>query len=280
MPCPLAAEVSSSPEPPGWVRVPAVKWTCSAVDPSPSVAEDSMGDAMFLCAPDTCAGTSSPFLSVRPICRGLQIGQSVYLLYPPPACISLIAITCLNWPINRICVCCVCAERGGCWIQLQFYDSQVTLVTRLRDGQSEGANPGRDKRLLSSPKYPHRLLGSPSLIFSGCRIFAPGYSGRVDHLPSSSFTVKNEWSLTPSPAVCLFGMDSDTFTLTFISKNALQSATLYKVKHQMVPRKRVFYFPSRYVTSVVSGLCLASSPSVTRRSQCTCLLSAGNSSAW
>jgi hypothetical protein len=49
-----------------------------------------------------CAGTSSPFLSVRPICRGLQIDLSVSLLFPPPACISLIAVTCFNWPINQI----------------------------------------------------------------------------------------------------------------------------------------------------------------------------------
>ena len=41
--CPVAAEVFSSAERPGWVRVPAVKWTCSAVDPSPSGAEDKHG---------------------------------------------------------------------------------------------------------------------------------------------------------------------------------------------------------------------------------------------
>ena len=133
----------------------------------------------------------------------------------------------------------MCAERDGCCIHLRFYDSQVTFTgCTIR-----GANPGRDKRLLSSPKYPHRPLGSPSPIFSGCRIFAPGYSGRVDHLPPPSCAVKNEWSLTCASPVCLCGMDSDTFTL----KNALQPLTLYKVKNQMVPRKRGFYFPSRYV---------------------------------
>ena len=140
-----------------------------------------------------CAGTSSPFLPVLLICRGLRISLSLSLslslLFIPSACISVIAITCFNWPINRICVYGVCAERGGCWLQLRFYDSQVTLVTRrtVRD-----ANSGRHKRLLSSPKYPHRLLGSPSLMFSGCRIFAPGYNGRVGHLPPPSCAVKNE----------------------------------------------------------------------------------------
>jgi len=41
--CPVAAEVFSSPERPGRVWVSAVKWTCSAVDPLPSGAEDRHG---------------------------------------------------------------------------------------------------------------------------------------------------------------------------------------------------------------------------------------------
>jgi len=92
-------------------------------------------------------------------------------------------------------------------------------------------------------------------MFSGCRIFAPSYSGRVDRLTPPSCAVKNEWSLTLARPVYLCDMDSETFTLTFISKNALQPLTLYKVKHQTVPIKRGFYFPSRYVTPVITGLC-------------------------
>ena len=173
----------------------------------------------------------------------------------------------------------VCAERGGSWIQLLFYDSQVPLMTRLRDGRSGVRNLAGIRDSLFS-KNPHRVLDSPSLIFSGCRIFAPGYSGRVDHLPPPSSAVKNVWSLTLAPPICFYGMDSDTFTLIFISKNALQPLTLYNVKHQMVPIKRGFHFPPRYVTPAITGLCLASCPSVTRRSQCTCLLSAGSCSVW
>lgn len=108
--------------------------------------------------------------------------------------------------------------------------------------------------------------------FSGCWVFAPGYSGRVFHLPSSSYAAKNEWILTSASPACLCSVDNYTFTHTFISKNTLQPLTLYKVKHQMVPRKRGFYFPSCYVTSVITGLCLASCPSVIGRSQCTCLV--------
>jgi hypothetical protein len=124
------------------------------------------------------------------------------------------------------------------------------------------------KRLLSSPKYPHRLLGWPSFIFSGCRIFAPGYSGRVDHLPPPSCAVGMNGAL-PVP---LWHGQRHLYAYP-ISKNALQPLTLYKVKHQMVPRKRGFCFPSRYVeTRHYCFFFLASCPSVTRRSQCTCLV--------
>jgi hypothetical protein len=136
-----------------------------------------MGDAMLLCVPDTRSGMYRDIFACL-ICISHLPGSSNWslslplpLLFPPPACISLIAITCFNWPVNRICVYSVCAERGGCSIRR--------------------ANPSRDKRLLSSPKYPHRLLGWPSPMFSGCRIFAPGYSGRVDHLTSAKLRVKN-----------------------------------------------------------------------------------------
>jgi hypothetical protein len=133
------------------------------------------GDAMLLCAPDTRSGMCRNLYAFLTCTSHLPRSSNwslTRLLFPPLACISLIVITCFNWPINRICVNGVCAEHGGCWIHLPFYDSQVTLVTRLRDGRS-GVRILAGIRPLSSSKYPHRLLGSPSLIFSGCH-FHPG----------------------------------------------------------------------------------------------------------
>jgi hypothetical protein len=48
--------------------------------------------------------------------------------------------------------------------------------------------------------------------------FAGGKStGReVDHSPPSSAEVKNEWSNTSIPSICLYGVDRDTITFTFV----------------------------------------------------------------
>jgi hypothetical protein len=64
-------------------------------------------------------------------------------------------------------------------------------------------------------KYPHKLCAPPSPLFSRYRFpFAgvrlPGYEG--NHSPPSSAEVKNVWSYTSTPPICLQGVDRDNFT--------------------------------------------------------------------
>ena len=66
-----------------------------------------------------------------------------------------------------------------------------------------------------SPKYPHKLCANPDshsvgtgFLLRGVKL--PGYAG--DHSPPSSAEVKNEWSYTPIPPICLQGVDRDNFT--------------------------------------------------------------------
>jgi len=61
---------------------------------------------------------------------------------------------------------------------------------------------GSGKRFLSSPKYPDRLWGPPSLLFNRYRGSVPAEkrSGRdIDHSPPYSTEVKNEWSYSSTP---------------------------------------------------------------------------------
>jgi hypothetical protein len=76
----------------------------------------------------------------------------------------------------------------------------------------QGLNPSMGKRFFSSPKC---LAGSGANAAShsldsgihpwGCE---------VNNSPPSSAKVKNEWSYTPPPSVCLHGMDRDRIHVT------------------------------------------------------------------
>ena len=63
-------------------------------------------------------------------------------------------------------------------------------------------------------KCPDQLWDSPSLLNSLYRGSYPGLKlgCDVDHAPPYGAEVKNKWSYTSSPLICLHGMDRDCFT--------------------------------------------------------------------
>jgi len=68
---------------------------------------------------------------------------------------------------------------------------------------------------LSSPKCQNRFCGPSSLLFNEHRGTCPGVKRperKVDYLPPPSVEVKNEWSYTSTPAICLCGVDRDSFS--------------------------------------------------------------------
>jgi hypothetical protein len=70
------------------------------------------------------------------------------------------------------------------------------------------------KRYFFSPKHPDWLWGPPSFLLNGyCGSF-PGVQQLehdVDYSPPSSTKVKNKWSYTSTPPICLDGKDRDNF---------------------------------------------------------------------
>jgi len=93
----------------------------------------------------------------------------------------------------------------------------VNIMTRLQAGQKEesGFIPGRDKRVLFSPKWPDKFWSPPILLFSRYQssslgVKHPGYA--VYHSPPTNVKVKNDWGYT-SPSVCLHGGAKGSFTL-------------------------------------------------------------------
>jgi hypothetical protein len=67
-------------------------------------------------------------------------------------------------------------------------------------------NHGKSKWFFSSPNHPDWLWSLPSILFF------PGDKALwhdVDHSPLSSDEVKNDWSFTSTPPICLHGMDED-----------------------------------------------------------------------
>ena len=78
-----------------------------------------------------------------------------------------------------------------------------------------GSNPGRGMRYFSSPKRSDRLWAPLTHQFNGgTGIFLSAVTGvgrEIDHSPQSSAEVKNEWSYTILPPICLHGVGRDNF---------------------------------------------------------------------
>ena len=76
-----------------------------------------------------------------------------------------------------------------------------------------GSNPSRYKNFFL------QILLTP--IFSGYRDSFPGIkrSGRIDDYSRSVSEIKNEWSCTSSPIICLRDVDRDKFITEFFFSN-------------------------------------------------------------
>jgi hypothetical protein len=77
-------------------------------------------------------------------------------------------------------------------------------VCVLGGGGGSSSEASKYRRCFFSPKRPHRLWGSPTLLFSGYRgLFFGGQSSRclglADHSPPTSAEVKNERCFTSAP---------------------------------------------------------------------------------
>ena len=82
---------------------------------------------------------------------------------------------------------------------------------------------GRDKRFFC-PKRPVRLWAHSSAcsVHAKCFYF-PGVkptAREVDHYRPSSAEVKNEWSYTPSPPICLHGVNVGRFVFLCVRREA------------------------------------------------------------
>ena len=115
-------------------------------------------------------------------------------------------------PYYYCCCCCCCCY--CCWDPLSRYSDQAMGSTIW------GWNLGRDKGFLSSPKFPYRLWGPPSLLFNGYRDSVPGVkqpARDVDSSHPSSTQVKNEWNYATTSLIRLRGMKRENFAF-YVSK--------------------------------------------------------------
>jgi len=99
----------------------------------------------------------------------------------------------------------------------------VGVAITLRAGRSGYLNPAEaEAETFSPPNHSDRLWGQPGPLFYGWRGSFPWVkrTGRdVDHSPSSSAEVKNEWSYNYSPPIRPRNVDWNKFftcTLIFI----------------------------------------------------------------
>ena len=103
----------------------------------------------------------------------------------------------------------------------QSRGSSVSIVTRLWDGWSGVRMRSRGKRFFFCPNHPDRVWGPPSLLFNAYRVIsgwggAQWSGGDVDHIASTA-ELKNEWSYTGAPPICLHCMKRDSSGCNSIS---------------------------------------------------------------
>ena len=83
--------------------------------------------------------------------------------------------------------------------------------------------PAKGKRFFFPPKRPDWFWDSPSLIFSGCRVFIPPVVNRLgrefNHPSPTNSKVTNEWNYTSTPPIRLHGVDRGNITYLYAHRN-------------------------------------------------------------
>jgi len=94
------------------------------------------------------------------------------------------------------------------------HSSTVSTAIALHAALSSFWKPVRSTDFSLLPKYPDQLWGPPTFLFNrfqGSFLWLSGWHTQVNRSPLSSFEVKNEWSCTSTPPICLHGVDGDNF---------------------------------------------------------------------
>jgi hypothetical protein len=85
----------------------------------------------------------------------------------------------------------------------------------------QGSNAGRDKTLSLLQNHPGWVSDPPSLQFmyqDPClRLGQLGH--KADLSPPSGAEVKNEWSYTPTPPICLHSMVKNNYALFYLANH-------------------------------------------------------------
>ena len=96
----------------------------------------------------------------------------------------------------------------------QNQDSVTSTVTRLRAGQSGIQSQLGQEVSLSSPTWSDWLWGLPWILLMGTTAHSPGPGPEcvADHSPPTSAKVKNMWTYTSTPPLCLYGLERQNLT--------------------------------------------------------------------
>jgi hypothetical protein len=78
-----------------------------------------------------------------------------------------------------------------------------------------GSNPGKEAIFFSSPKHPDQLLAPIQSLLNQyqCTFPTAKYLSCDDHSPPLRAKVRNEWSCTSTPFICLHAMGRNNLTV-------------------------------------------------------------------
>ena len=137
--------------------------------------------------------------------------------------------------------------QSHCQVNLKCHLTFAFLRKFLKKiDKDRGSNPSRSTRFYS-PKRPDRLWGPPSLLLNGYRVSFPRVKWplrEVNHSPPSSAEVKNKWSYTSTPPICIHGVDRENFNFVGRQNTILhwENCTRWILGYEIYLRYLVTYF--------------------------------------